>query len=102
MGALAGLVDRGLVAEDWAEGLAAVDGRIAKMGEFLRSEIAAGRTYLPSGDRILHAFHRPLAQGKGSRVGQRTSPTPGHVPGLSFRVRQDVRPFPKSLINIFR
>ena len=102
MGALAGLVERGLVAEDWAEALAPVDGTIAKMGEFLRSEIAAGRTYLPAGDRILHAFHRPLSQVKVLIVGQDPYPTPGHPVGLSFSVAPDVRPLPKSLVNIFR
>ena len=42
MSALAGLVDKGLVAPDWAEALAPVDDRIAAMGRFLREEIAAG------------------------------------------------------------
>ena len=48
MSALAGLVDKGLVAPDWAEALAPVDGQIAAMGQFLRAEIAAGRQ-LPAG-----------------------------------------------------
>ena len=49
MGALAGLVDKGLVAPDWAEALAPVDEQISLMGQFLREEIAAGRGYLPPG-----------------------------------------------------
>ena len=53
MGALAGLVERGLVATDWAAALAPVDERIGTMGQFLRAEIAAGRSYLPAGDHIL-------------------------------------------------
>ena len=61
MGALAGLVDKGLVAPDWAAALAPVDDRIAAMGRFLREEIAAHRPYLPQGDHILRAFQRPLA-----------------------------------------
>ena len=44
MSTLAGLVERGLVAADWAEALAPVEDRIAAMGRFLREEIAAGRT----------------------------------------------------------
>ena len=50
MSALAGLVDKGLMAPDWAEALAPVDDRIARMGQFLREELAAGRGYLPAGD----------------------------------------------------
>lgn len=61
MAALAGLVERGLVAPDWAEALAPVDDRITAMGRFLREEISAGRGYLPRGDHILRAFQRPLA-----------------------------------------
>ena len=51
MSALAGLVEKGLVAPDWAEALAPVDDRIAAMGRFLREEMAAGRGYLPAGDQ---------------------------------------------------
>ena len=40
--ALGGLVDKGLMAPDWAEALAPVDERIARMGQFLREELAAG------------------------------------------------------------
>ena len=39
MSALAGLVDRGLMAADWAEALAPVDDRIGRMGRFLREEV---------------------------------------------------------------
>jgi uracil-DNA glycosylase len=35
-------------------------------------------------------------------VGQDPYPTPGHPVGLSFSVAPDVRPLPKSLVNIFR
>jgi len=44
--------------------LAPVDEDITQMGAFLRSEIAAGRGYLPSGEHILRAFQRPLADVK--------------------------------------
>lgn len=102
MSALAGLVERGLVAADWAEALAPVDDVIARMGVFLREELAAGRTYLPSGERILRAFERPLADVRVLVVGQDPYPTPGHAVGLSFSVAPDVRPLPRSLVNIFR
>ena len=100
MGALAGLVDKGLVAPDWAEALAPVDDQISRMGQFLREEIAAGRGYLPHGDQVLRAFGRPLAEVKVLVVGQDPYPTPGHPVGLSFTVAHGVAP-PKSLVNIF-
>ena len=101
MSALAGLVDKGLVAPDWAEALAPVDERIAAMGRFLRDELAAGRPYLPSGEQVLRAFRRPLAQVKVLVVGQDPYPTPGHPIGLSFAVDAHVRPIPRSLANIY-
>ncbi len=102
MSALAGLVDKGLVAPDWAEALATVDERITAMGQFLREELAAGRPYLPAGDRILRAFQRPLADVRVLIVGQDPYPTPGHPIGLSFAVARDVRPLPGSLRNIYQ
>ena len=101
MGALAGLVEKGLVAPDWAEELAPVDAQITRMGQFLREENAAGRGYLPAGDHVLRAFQRPLSQVKVLIVGQDPYPTPGHPVGLSFSVAPGVAP-PKSLVNIFR
>lgn len=101
MGTLGVLVDRGLMAADWAVALAPVEPQIAKMGEFLRCELAAGRGYLPTGDRVLRAFQRPLAEVRVLIVGQDPYPTPGHAVGLSFSVAPDVRPLPKSLMNIY-
>jgi uracil-DNA glycosylase len=100
--ALAGLVDKGLVAPDWANALAPVDADIAAMGTFLRAEIAAGRGYLPAGEHVLRAFQRPLADVRVLVVGQDPYPTPGHPVGLSFSVAPDVRPLPPSLVNIFK
>ncbi|MFF0269034.1 uracil-DNA glycosylase [Kribbella sp. NPDC004536] len=91
-----------LVAPDWAEALAPVENTVTQMGEFLRGEIAAGRAYLPAGENVLRAFHRPLAQVKVLVVGQDPYPTPGHPVGLSFSVAPDVRPIPRSLQNIYR
>ncbi len=101
MSALVGLVEKGLVAPDWAEALAPVDEQIALMGQFLRSEIAAGRSYRPAGDHVLRAFSRPLSDVKVLVVGQDPYPTPGHAVGLSFSVAPGVAP-PKSLVNIYR
>jgi uracil-DNA glycosylase len=102
VGALTGLVERGLVAPDWAEALTPVEDSLEAMGRFLRAEVAAGRPYLPHGDHILRAFSRPLAGVKVLIVGQDPYPTPGHPVGLSFSVAPDVRPVPRSLVNIYR
>lgn len=91
-----------LLAPDWAEALAPVEPQVHSMGDFLRAEIAAGRGYLPAGDRVLRAFTRPMADVRVLVVGQDPYPTPGHAVGLSFSVEPDVRPLPKSLVNIYR
>lgn len=91
-----------LVAPDWADALAPVADDIARMGDFLRAENAAGRGYLPAGANVLRAFTLPLADVRVLVVGQDPYPTPGHPVGLSFSVASDVRPLPKSLINIYR
>ncbi|GAA3686702.1 uracil-DNA glycosylase [Nocardioides ginsengisoli] len=90
------------MAADWAEALAPVEDRVAALGRFLREEVAAGRPYLPAGDRIFHAFRRPLADVRVLIVGQDPYPTPGHPIGLSFAVERDVRPIPRSLANIYQ
>ncbi|KRF14561.1 uracil-DNA glycosylase [Nocardioides sp. Soil796] len=102
MSVLSRLVEKGLVAEDWAAALASVDDQIASMGRFLREELAAGRPYLPHGDHVLRAFQRPLADVRVLVVGQDPYPTPGHPIGLSFAVAPDVRPIPRSLTNIYQ
>jgi uracil-DNA glycosylase len=99
---LASLVDRGLMAADWADVLAPVEGRIAEMGQFLRAEVAAGRGYQPSGERVFRAFQKPLADLKVLIVGQDPYPNPQHPVGLSFSVGRDVRPLPPSLLNIYK
>jgi uracil-DNA glycosylase len=96
------LVERGLMDAGWAEALAPVADDIARMGEWLRAEVAAGRPYLPAGDRVLRAFQQPLADVRVLIVGQDPYPTPGHPVGLSFSVEPDVRPVPRSLVNIHR
>ena len=101
-GTLDGLVAKGLVAPDWTEALAPVEEQIAAMGSFLRTELAAGRPYLPAGERVFRAFERPLADVRVLVVGQDPYPTPGHAVGLSFSVEPDVRPVPRSLVNIYR
>jgi uracil-DNA glycosylase len=92
----------GLIDPGWAEALAPVAAELAQLGDFLRAETAAGRGYLPAGDRVLRAFGSPLDDVRVLIVGQDPYPTPGHPIGLSFAVEQHVRPLPRSLQNIYR
>ncbi len=94
---LAELVDPG-----WAAALAPVAGDIARLGDFLRAEVAAGRPYLPAGENVLRAFTYPMDAVRVLIVGQDPYPTPGHPIGLSFAVDPHVRPVPRSLQNIYR
>jgi len=90
-----------LVHPSWAAALAPVADTVAGLGEFLRAEVAAGRGYLPAGKHVLRAFERPLDDVRVLIVGQDPYPTPGHAVGLSFSVAPDVRPVPRSLVNIY-
>jgi len=91
-----------LVGPGWEQALAPVEERVRSMGRFLREEQAAGRAFLPAGDRVLAAFATPLDAVRVLLVGQDPYPTPGHPIGLSFAVAPDVTPLPRSLSNIFR
>ncbi|MBO1753597.1 uracil-DNA glycosylase [Allobranchiibius sp. CTAmp26] len=90
-----------LVHPSWVGALEPVADTISACGDFLRAELAAGRGYLPAGDKVLRAFAQPLDQVKVLIVGQDPYPTPGHAVGLSFSVAPDVRPVPRSLANIY-
>ena len=90
-----------LVEPGWAKALADVEPQVHRMGDFLRSEIAAGRTYLPASRNILRAFTIPFDSIKVLIVGQDPYPTPGHPVGLSFCVAPNVNPIPRSLANIY-
>ena len=68
-----------LVEPGWAQALADVEPQIHLMGDFLRSEIAAGRKYLPASRNILRAFTIPFDDIKVLIVGQDPST---HRPAL--------------------
>ncbi len=91
-----------LVHPSWAAALAEVEEQVHAMGEFLRAEITAGRSYLPAGANVLRAFVQALPDVRVLIVGQDPYPTPGHAVGLSFSVAPEVRPLPRSLQNIYR
>ncbi len=94
---LAELVDPG-----WAFALEPAAAQIAQLGDFLRSEVAAGRSYLPAGHNVLRAFQYPFNAVRVLIVGQDPYPTPGHSVGLCFATDKSVRPIPRSLQNIYR
>jgi uracil-DNA glycosylase len=91
-----------LLDQGWAVALAPAQDEVARLGDFLRAESAAGRGYLPSGPNVLRAFTYPFADVRVLIVGQDPYPTPGHPVGLSFSVEPDVRPVPRSLQNIYK
>ena len=93
----AGRIDPG-----WAEALAPVADEMGAMDDFLRAETAAGRPWLPAGDKIYRAFGHPFDDVKVLIVGQDPYQTPGFPIGLSFAVDPHVRPLPRSLQNIYR
>ena len=90
-----------LVDPGWATALEPVAPQVARMGELLRAEVAAGRPYLPAGANVLRAFAAPFDDVRVLIVGQDPYPTPGHPIGLSFAVDRHVRPIPRSLQNIY-
>lgn len=95
-------MDRLPVEEGWQKALEPVADDIHRMGQFLREENAAGYGYLPAGADVLRAFTYPFDEVKVLIIGQDPYPTPGHAMGLSFSVRPDVSPVPRSLANIFK
>ena len=69
--------------------------------QFLLTEKANGKTILPKGGEWFNALNTtPLNQVKVVIIGQDPYPTVGHAHGLCFSVQPDVKPLPKSLLNI--
>ena len=71
---------------------------------FIQSEYSASPNGIfPSQDLIFRAFDLcPLSDVQVVILGQDPYPTKGHAHGLCFSVDEHVRPFPKSLNNIFK
>jgi len=90
-----------LVGPGWPEALEPVRDDIAAMGQWLRTEQAAGRPFLPAGNDVFAALRMPFDAVRVLVVGQDPYPTPGHPIGLAFATAPDVRPLPRSLQNVF-
>jgi len=57
----------------------------------------------PKANQVFNAFNKcPFDELKVVILGQDPYPTPGHAHGLCFSVQPEVKPFPKSLTNIFK
>ncbi len=73
-----------------------------KLKEFLIEEKRQGKIILPKGSLWFNALNStPLNRVKVVIIGQDPYPTIGHAHGLCFSVLPDVKPLPKSLINIY-
>ena len=88
------------VGTGWTDVLAPVAETIATLGDRLRAEQAAGRSFAPVRDRVFAALAMPLASVRVLVVGQDPYPTPGHAIGLAFAVDRSVRTLPGSLRNL--
>ena len=74
-----------------------------QLKKFLRHEKDQSRHILPPSNLWFNALNStPLEQLKVVILGQDPYPTPGHAHGLCFSVLPEVKPIPKSLINIFK
>ena len=70
---------------------------------FLQQEKAQGKPVLPAANQWFAALNAtPFDEVKVVIIGQDPYPTPGHAHGLCFSVQPQVRPLPKSLINIYQ
>jgi uracil-DNA glycosylase len=70
---------------------------------FLRQEKDNGKVIFPHSSLWFNAINTtPLDKVKVVILGQDPYPTPGHAHGLCFSVMPEVRPLPKSLINIYK
>ncbi len=76
---------------------------LLNLKQFLKSEKERGKVILPHSSLWFNALNSTAPEDvKVVILGQDPYPTPGHAHGLCFSVLPDVRPIPKSLINIFK
>lgn len=86
----------------WGAALAPVATELRALEGFLEVESREGRQWLPEHENVMRAFREPFDEVKVVIVGQDPYPTPGNPIGLAFAVAPDVRPVPRSLVNIYR
>ena len=91
--------------DDWKKHLQSTfeTDTMSALKDFLRNEKNQGKVILPHSSLWFNALNStPLEQVKVVILGQDPYPTPGHAHGLCFSVLPDVKPIPKSLINIYK
>lgn len=72
-----------------------------ELKQFLLAEKSQGKSILPAGSLWFNALNStPFDKVKVVILGQDPYPTKGHAHGLCFSVMPDVKPLPKSLLNI--
>ncbi|MEB8434218.1 uracil-DNA glycosylase [Cocleimonas sp. KMM 6892] len=72
-----------------------------ELKQFLHNEKAQGKNILPPASLWFNALNSmPFEKLKVVILGQDPYPTAGHAHGLCFSVLPDVKPLPKSLLNI--
>jgi uracil-DNA glycosylase len=72
-----------------------------ELASFLNAEQEAQKTILPPSDQWFNALNStPFNEVKVVILGQDPYPTEGHAHGLCFSALPEVKPLPKSLINI--
>jgi len=76
---------------------------IHQLRDFLRAQKQSGKTIFPDSHLWFNALNStPYEDVKVVILGQDPYPTPGHAHGLCFSVMPEVKPIPKSLINIYK
>jgi uracil-DNA glycosylase len=76
---------------------------IQELLNFLEAQKAEGKTILPKEEFWFSALNStPLNQVKVVILGQDPYPTVGHAHGLCFSALPNVKPLPKSLMNIYK
>lgn len=98
MRSLTELIDTDHIDPGWAEALAPAQPLLADLAARLSADPDG---FLPAPENVLRAFRRPFDEVRVLVVGQDPYPTPGHPIGLSFAADRDVRPLPRSLVNIY-
>lgn len=75
-----------------------------RLTDFVKKEYQENKdAVFPKASQIFRAFNDcPFEKVKVVILGQDPYPTRGHAHGLCFSVEKNVKPFPKSLINIFK
>jgi uracil-DNA glycosylase len=99
-----GSVDQVKLEAGWKEALREEFGKayMQELGDFLRSEKAAGKAIYPPGPLIFNALNStPLDRVKVVVIGQDPYHGPGQAHGLCFSVLPEVKT-PPSLVNIYK